>query len=243
MNKTNFLRNTVLTLVPLVCAFSLASTAAVAQSTQQSEFMGAHLQPAVFDGSTQSGWYSFPGQQPKLHFSGDEVRITSRKHSTVLLSRNAETAGSVAEVSLARAPISTSSISGLAVLSDAQHAMVIGLEGGSVILWQLDPVATRIIARQPVNSSSPLEFRVAGGTGTEVHFFWRHKGDISWHRLGDATSNKILASWREPLRFGLLLDGPQGSQVTFSNYRAADSTVASNFAAPAVMTAALVSGQ
>jgi hypothetical protein len=229
MNKNNFLRNAVLSILPLVCAFSFVPTQAVAQNAQQApEFAGAHLQYAVFDGSTQAGWYSFPGQSPKLHFKGDEVRITSQEHSTVLLSRAADTAGLAAEVSLTRAPISTSSISGLAVLSDAQHALVIGLEGGSVVLWQLDPGVARIVARQPVNASSPLEFRVAGGNAADVRFFWRHTGDGAWHPLGDSESNKILASWREPLRFGLLLDGPQGSQVTFSNYRAASSNLASN---------------
>ncbi len=227
MNKTNYLRNMVLSLVPLVCAFSLPSMKAAAQNTQPvQQAVGAHLQYAVYGGSTQAGWYSFPGQSPKLQFKGDEVRITSGQHSTVLLSRAADTSGLSAEVSLRRAPISTSSISGLAVLSDAQHAMVIGLEGGNVVLWQLDPGTARVVARQPVNASSPLEFRVSGGNAADVRFFWRHTGDGAWHPLGDSQSNQVLAGWREPLRFGLLLDGPQGSQVTFSNYRAGSSDLA-----------------
>lgn len=241
MHTTNFLRSTVLSFVPLLCAaVSVAALPAVAQSGAS---MGAHFQPAVYDGSTQSGWYSFPGQQPKLHFSGDEVRITSRKHSTVLLSRTTGVDGSAAEVSLAKAPISTSSISGLAVLADAEHAVVIGLEGGNVVLWQLDPDATRILARQPVNSSAPLQFRVASGNGSDAQFYWRHKGDRAWHQLGNDASDKVLASWREPLRFGLLLDGPQGSQVTFSNYRAAGSSVAAVTVAPAIMAQSLVGGE
>ncbi|MDQ2799540.1 MAG: hypothetical protein M3Y13_07860, partial [Armatimonadota bacterium] len=241
MNKTNFLRTTVLSFIPVVCALSMVATPAAAQSGQpMREFMGGHLQSVVYDGSTRAGWYSFPGQQPKLNFKGDQVRITSREHSTVLLSRaTSDASGSTAEVSLAHPPVSTSSISGLAVLSDSQHAMVIGLEGGSVVLWQLDPVAARIVARQPVNGSSPLEFRVTGGDAANVRFFWRHPGDNAWHPLGDSASNKILASWRQPLSFGLLLDGPQGSQVTFSNYRNASSDMAVN-ATPNVMTAALV---
>ncbi len=244
MNENKFLRNTVLFLVPLVCAFSLTLTQATAQNARQVRgFTGGHLQPVVFDGSTRAGWYSFPGQQPKLHFSGDQVRITSRRQSTVFLSRAADTTGSSAEVSLTSAPISTSSISGLAVLSDAQHAMVIGLEGGSVVLWQLDPVAARIVARQPVNGRSPLEFRVTGGNPADVRFFWRHPGDGAWHPLGDSASNKALSNWREPLRFGLLLDGPRGSQVTFSNYRAVNSDVASNTVPASLMMAGLVSGQ
>ena len=144
---------------------------------------------------------------------------------------------------MTRAPISTSSISGLAVLSDAQHAMVIGLESGSVILWQLDPAGARVVARQPVNASSPLEFRVTGGTPADVRFFWRHQNDGTWHPLGDSESNTILTSWRKPLRFGLLLDGPQGSQVTFSNYRAAHSNVASYSLPSKTMLAMLVNGQ
>lgn len=250
MNTNGFFRNTALFLAPLVCALCLATAPATAQNAQQVRgYMGGHLESVVFDGSTQAGWYSFPGQQPKLRFNGDQVRITSRMHSTVLLSRVADSAGSTAEVSLTRAPISTSSISGLAVLSDAQHAMVIGLEGGSVVLWQLDPAAARIVARHQVNGSSPLEFRVTGGTATDVRFFWRHPGDSAWHPLGDAASNnKILSSWREPLRFGLLLDGPRGSQVTFSNYRADSSDMASNSIPSGVqagntMTASLVNGQ
>ena len=244
MNTNGFFRNTALFLAPMVCALCLAAAPATAQNAQQVRgFMAGHLQSVVFDGSTHAGWYSFPGQQPKLHFNGDQVRITSGLHSTVLLSRVADSADSTAEVSLTHPPISTSSISGLAVLSDAQHAMVIGLEGGSVVLWQLDPAAARIVARQQVNGSSPLEFRVTGGTAADIRFFWRHPGDSAWHPLGDAASNKILSSWREPLRFGLLLDGPRGSQVTFSNYRAASSDMASNSMPSNTMTAALANGQ
>jgi hypothetical protein len=189
--------------------------------------MGAHLQEAVYDGSHQGGWYSFPGQSPRLHFKGDEVRIQSREQSTVLLSRDGGTAGESAEVSLARAPISTSSISGLAVLTDAQHALVIGLEGGRVVLWQLDPGVARVVASQQVNSSAPLEFRVASSSGSDARFYWRHTGDSSWHALGDGAANQVVAGWRAPLRFGLLLDGPQGSQVTFSKYRSAANAIAS----------------
>ncbi len=244
MHNTTFLRNTVLSFTALACAFSLGSTAASAQNIQQTAgFAGAHLVSAVYDGSTRAGWYSFPGQQPKLQFSGDQVRITSRKHSTVLLARAADSAGSAAEVALDRAPISTSSISGLAVLTDAQHAMVIGLEAGNVVLWQLDPAAARIVAVHPVNASSPLEFRVAGGNAADVRFFWRHVGDKSWKSLGDSATSKVLSNWREPLKFGLLLDGPQGSQVTFSNYRAGVAEVASNSLPGNSLTAALVRGQ
>jgi hypothetical protein len=238
MHKTNILRTAALSLSSIVCFLGVMAIPAAAQNGS----MLGHFRSVVYDGSTQAGWYSFPGQQPKLHFSGDQVRITSREHSTVLLSRSADAAGTTAEVSLARAPISTSSISGLAVLTDAQHAMVIGLEGGNVVLWQLDPAAARVVARQPVNGSSPLEFRVTGGNGTDVGFFWRHPKDSAWHPLGNSVSKQILASWREPLRFGLLLDGPQGSQVTFSNYRNATSDMASNFV-PKLLPAALTTGQ
>lgn len=216
MNTKIFLRKMVLSAVPLAYVFSMVAAPASAQ--QLRGYMGAHIQSVVYDRSTQSGWYSFPGQQPKLRFSKNQVRITSRLHSTVLLSRDADASGS-AEVWLAHAPISTSSISGLAVLSDADHAMVIGLDGGDVVLWQLDPLATRIVARQQVNESSLLEFRVTGGGASEVRFFWRHHGDSAWHPLGDPADLSKLTSWREPLRFGLLLDGPQGSEVIFSNYR------------------------
>lgn len=236
MTIQTFLRRMVLSTVPIACAFSMAAMPATAQ--QVAGFAGAHLQTVVFDGSTQAGWYSFPGQSPKLRFKGDQVRITSREHSTVLLSRDADTSGSAAEVWLTHPPVSTSSISGLGVLSDENHAMVIGLEGGSVVLWQLDPDMTRVVARQQVNEDSPLEFRVTGGDATDIRFFWRHRGDSVWHPLGDSAVNHVLTTWREPLRFGLLLDGPQGSQVTFSNYRASSASMAN-----APMQAMLVSGQ
>lgn len=212
MTSPNFLRNTVLSAVSLACALSLAPLQISAQNS-------GHVQNVVFDGSTRAGWYSFPGQQPKLRFKGDALSIKSGKHSTVLLSRVEDPANSAAEVSLVRAPISSSSISGLAVMSDAQHALVIGLEGGRVVLWQLDPDGARLLASRPVNSNSPLEFRVSGNQASNVRFFWRHQGKGVWQPLGDADSAKSLANWRDPLRFGLLLDGPRGSQVTFSNYR------------------------
>lgn len=219
MMKSRFLRSMVSTLVPAVSLIVFAGGNARAQS--------AHLQTVVFDGSTRAGWYSFPGQQPKLKFNGDKVSITSRRHSTVFLSRAAQDGATLAEVSLDKAPASTSSISGLAVMSDPNHAMVIGLESGHVILWQLDPVAARIMARQQVNGNSPLQFRVTGGNGTPARFFWRHKGDAAWHALGSNHTDAVVASWREPVRYGLLLDGPRGSEVTFSNFRSSGSDMAS----------------
>ena len=236
MNAKTFLRKMVLSAVPLACAFSM--TVGQASAQQLKGFTRAHVQSVVFDGSTQAGWYSFPGQSPMLKFKGNQVRITSREHSTVLLSRDSDTSGSAAEVWLMHPPISTSSISGLAVLSDQNHAMVIGLEGGSVVLWQMDPSVTRIVARHQVNESSPLEFRVTGGDATDIHFFWRHRGDSAWHPLGDSAAKSVLTSWRAPLRFGLLLDGPQGSQVTFSNYRASSDSMEDSS-----MQAMLVRGQ
>ena len=218
MMKT-FFRTSILSVAGLFSSFSLLSVQASAQQMPGS--MGAHLQSAVFGGSTRAGWYSYPGQRPKLRFTGNDLRITSRKHSTVMLSRDANTSGSSAEVSLIHAPVSTSSISGLGVMTDAEHAMVIGLEAGNVVLWQLDPAATQVVARQQVNATSPLEFRVTGGDASQVSFFWRHRGDAAWHPLGDTAASQILSTWHGPLHFGLLLDGPQGSQVTFSNYRTA----------------------
>jgi hypothetical protein len=231
MNAFRFLRSMVFTLAPAAGVLCFVAGPALSQS--------AHLQTVVYDGSTRAGWYSFPGQRPKLKFSGDKVSITSRMHSTVLLSRVAEDGATMAEVSLDKAPASTSSITGLAVLSDADHAMVIGLEGGRVVLWQLDPGTARLVSSQTVNGNSPLQFRVTGGNGTPARFFWRHKGDASWHPLGSNHSDAVVASWREPVRYGLLLDGPRGSEVTFSNFRSS----ASDMANAGTMTAALMSGE
>jgi len=242
-------RNSVRSLIPLFCAISMAPTLVCAQRTQPSavaphlQAVAPHLQSVVLDGSTRAGWYSFPGQSPKLTFKGNQVKITSGDHSTVLLSRGSGIANSAAEVSLTQPPSSSSSVSGLAVLSDARHAMVIGLSGGDVVLWQMDPAGAKIVASQPVNADSPLAFRVIGGTPADVRFFWRHQKDGAWHILGNPASNAILSSWPEPLSFGLLLDGPQGSEVTFSDYRAAVPGMAANTPAQNQMTAMLVSGE
>ncbi|MHB1936902.1 MAG: beta-xylosidase family glycoside hydrolase [Acidobacteriaceae bacterium] len=215
--KIHFLRGTLFSAVPLVCAVSMTATQAFAQQTRG--WSAGHVENVVFDGSMQAGWYSFPGQSPKLRFKGDQVRIKSREHSTVLLSRDADASGTAAEVELTRAPKSTSSISGLGLVGDASHAVVIGLGDGSIVLWQLEPNSARVLARQPVNTDSQFEFRVSGSAG-DVRFFWRHQGDSAWHPLGNAAVSRVLTAWQEPLRFGLLLDGPQGSEVVFSNYRA-----------------------
>lgn len=224
MTSTNLLRNTVLSTASLACVLSLAPLQISAQNS-------ARFQNVVFDGSTRAGWYSFPGQRPKLRFKGDALSIKSGKHSTVLLSRVEDPANSAAEVSLVRAPISSSSISGLAVMSDPQHALVIGLEGGSVVLWQLDPDGARRLASRAVNASSPLEFRVSSNHANSVRFFWRHQGHGSWQPLGDADTAKLISNWPDPARFGLLLDGPRGSQVTFRNYRDISGDMARNISA------------
>ena len=215
--KTNFLRGLIFSAVPIVCAVSFTAIPAAAQ--QAGGLSTGHVESIVFDGSTQAGWYSFPGQSPKLHFKGDEVRIKSREHSTVVLSRDAEVSGTAAEVELTRAPKSTSSISGLGLVGDADHAVVIGLGDGSIVLWKLEPNSATVLARQAVNTDSQFEFRVSGGSN-DVRFFWRHQGDSAWHSLGTAAVGRVLTAWQEPLRFGLLLDGPQGSEVVFSKYRA-----------------------
>ncbi|MHB1674346.1 MAG: hypothetical protein ACYCSP_08860 [Acidobacteriaceae bacterium] len=233
--KIHFLRSMAVSAVPFLCAVSMAATQAAAQ--QARGWSTGHLQTVVFDGSTQAGWYSFPGQSPKLRFKGNQVRIKSRKHSTVLLSRDADASGTTAEVLLTRAPKSTSSISGLGLVGDAHHAVVIGLGDGSIVLWQLGPNSATVLARQPVNTDSEFEFRVSGGADN-VRFFWRHQGDAAWHSLGNSAVNRVLTNWQEPLRFGLLLDGPQGSEAVFSNYRASLASEAS-----ASLRATLVAGQ
>ncbi|MHB8303881.1 MAG: beta-xylosidase family glycoside hydrolase [Acidobacteriaceae bacterium] len=221
MIDNKFLRIMVVSVAGVLSSSFLVAAPAAAQQIQG--HAAVRYLPAVFDGSTKTGWYSYPGQSPKLRISGDQVRITSGRHSTVMLSRGVDTASASAEVWLTHAPISTSSISGLGVMGDEDHAMVIGLGDGNVVLWQLDPNTTKVIAQQQVNAASPLQFRVTGGDAAQVRFYWRHRGDAAWHPLGDAASTGMLASWHGPLRFGLVLDGPQGSQVTFSNYHAASS--------------------
>jgi hypothetical protein len=231
--KINYLRGMLFSAVPFLCAVSLTATPASAQ--QVGGWSTGHVETIVFDGSTQAGWYSFPGQSPKLHFKGDQVRIKSREHSTVLLSRDADASGTAAEVELTRAPKSTSSISGLGLVGDADHAVVIGLGDGSIVLWQLEPNSATVLARQPVNTNSQFEFRVSGGGAGDVRFFWRHQGDSAWHPLGNAAVSHVLTAWQEPLRFGLLLDGPQGSEVVFSNYRASLANEASASLRPLVI--------
>ena len=231
--KINFLRGMIFSAVPIVCAVSITATQASAQQVRG--WSAGHVETIVFDGSTQAGWYSFPGQSPKLHFKGDQVRIKSQEHSTVLLSRDADASGTAAEVELTRAPKSTSSISGLGLVGDADHAIVIGLGDGSIVLWQLEPNSAKVLARQPVNTNSQFEFRVSGGGARDVRFFWRHQGDSAWHPLGNTAVNRVLTAWQEPLRFGLLLDGPQGSEVVFSNYRASLANEASAALRPLVV--------
>jgi hypothetical protein len=227
LQMTSSIRYAVFSLISLgfVVVVSLSQGQAQNSQQMQSPFTAQYV-PAVFGGSVQSGWYSYPGEQPRLHIRGDEIRVRSQRDSTVLLSRVVDP-GADAEVSLVRAPISTSSISGLAVLRDQRHALVIGLSDGAVVLWQLDPAGARMIARQPVNANDPLEFRVTGETAANIRFFWRHVGDSSWHPLLAPEANQILARWQSPLKFGLLLDGPLGSEATFRNYRSANPSVAS----------------
>lgn len=211
-------RRLVLSIAPFVCAVSFLPLQANAQQPTQ-QVMAGQLQPIVLNGTTQAGWYLPAAQRPKLTFTGNDVKITSSGRSTVMLSQRTQAAGSAAEVWLTHAPISTSSITGLGVIGDADHAVVIGLEGGDVVLWQLDPDAARVIARRAVNATSPLQFRVIGGENSGSRFFWRHRGDRQWHPLGASSADKLMAGWHQPMHLGLLLDGPRGSQATFSNYR------------------------
>ena len=194
--KINFLRGMIFSAVPIVCAFSITATQASAQ--QARGWSMGHVENVVFDGSTQAGWYSFPGQSPKLHFKGDQVRIKSREHSTVLLSRDADASGTAAEVELTRAPKSTSSISGLGLVGDADHAIVIGLGDGSIVLWQLEPNSAKVLARQPVNTSSQFEFRVSGGgrTGCTVLLAssGRQRLASSGQRCGQSGSNRMAGA-------------------------------------------------
>lgn len=217
--KSKTMRRLALLIAPAVCGISLVSLTAVAQ---QPRFATNHLQPVMLDSAVQSGWKVIPSdQRPKLRFDGTDVQITTRDESMVMLSREIDSADPAAEVWLTRSPASTSSISGLGLLGDSRHAVIIGLEAGRVVLWQLDPTATRILASQPVNSTSPLQFRVSGGSAASARFYWRHKDDKDWHGLGLPAANTALANWKGPMRFGLLLDGPRGSAVTFTGYHAA----------------------
>ena len=140
-----------------------------------------------------------------------------------MLGHTVEGSGEAAEVRLMHSPASPSALSGIGVMSDSEHALVIGLEDGNIVLWRLDPNAARTLARKPIGHDSPLDFRVTGGSPTEVRFYWRHQGEQTWHAFGDPASYADLSDWHQSMRFGLLVDGPMGSQADFSNYREAAS--------------------
>ena len=231
--KINFLRGMIFSAVPIVCAFSITATQASAQ--QARGWSTGHVQNVVFDGSRRRDGIRFPARVPSSISRATRFASNRAKHSTVLLSRDADASGTAAEVELTRAPKSTSSISGLGLVGDANHAMVIGLGDGSIVLWQLEPNSARVLARQTVNTNSQFEFRVSGGDAQDVRFFWRHQGDSAWHPLGNTAVSQVLTAWQEPLRFGLLLDGPQGSEVVFSNYRASLANEASASLRPLVV--------
>lgn len=231
--KIHSFRRLVLSIAPLVCAVSFVPQAHAQQSARPVQ--AAQLQTIVFNGATQHGWYLPAAQRPKLKFTGNELKITSRGRSMVMLSQREQVAGLAAEVWLTHAPVSTSSITGLGVMGDADHALVIGLAGGDVILWQLDPDAARVVARTRVNATSPVEFRVIGEQKDNARFFWRHRGDKQWHPLGSSSSDTLLASWHRPMHLGLLLDGPRGSQATFTDYH----TFSADQVQPRMMAAVL----
>ncbi|HEX4021971.1 MAG TPA: hypothetical protein VHX63_12570 [Acidobacteriaceae bacterium] len=208
-------------MVPLCCMMLLLTVPVIGQQSKNSHPTG--MTPDLFVTTPDSAWLVPAGLTPELRIHGNDMRVGSKDRSLIMLGHTIEGSGEAAEVRLMHSPASPSALSGIGVMSDTEHALVIGLEDGNIVLWKLDPDAARVLARKPVGHDSPLDFRVTGGNIANVRFFWRHQGEQTWHAFGDPASYANLSDWHQSLRFGLLVDGPMGSQADFSDYREAAS--------------------
>ncbi|HUZ04911.1 MAG TPA: hypothetical protein VMU62_06120 [Acidobacteriaceae bacterium] len=208
-------------MVPLCCTMLLLTVPVLGQQQRNTHPTG--MTPDLFVTTPDSAWLVPAGLTPKLSIRGNDLRVGSADRSLIMLGHTIEGSGVAAEVRLVRSPASPSALSGIGVMSDTQHALIIGLEEGNIVLWRLDPDDARVLARKQVGHDSPLDFRVTGGSPTDVRFFWRHQGEQTWHAFGDPASYADLSNWHQSMRFGLLVDGPMGSQADFSDYREAAS--------------------
>jgi hypothetical protein len=203
----------------LGCLMLLLAMPSMGQQPTNSQ--STKVSPDLFVTTPDSSWLVPAGMVPKLRIQGDELRVGAKNRSFIQLGHSIEGPGIAAEVRLVQLPASPSALSGIGVMSDTEHALVIGIEDGNLVLWRLDPEDARILARKPIGHDSPLDFRVTGGSISEVRFFWRHQGEASWHAFGNPASYANLSKWNQSMRFGLVVDGPMGSQAEFSNYREA----------------------
>lgn len=206
-------------MVPLSCMLLLLTVPVVGQQPKNSHPTGTT--PDLFVTTPDSSWLVPAGLTPNLRIRGTDLRVGSKDRSLIMLGHTVEASGVAAEVRLNHSPASPSALSGIGVMSDTEHALVIGLEDGNIVLWKLDPDASRILARKQIGHDSPLDFRVTGGSIADVRFYWRHQGDRNWHAFGDPATYANLSDWHQSMRFGLLVDGPMGSQADFSDYREA----------------------
>lgn len=200
----------------LVCLGTVASVPARGQ--QASSCAPATVQPDPFVSMPNSTWLVPAGAGPRLRVRGKDLIVRTRDQSFLELAGSPEGPGEAAAVKLVRLPASPSALSGLGVMRDTEHALVIGIEDGNIVLWQLKDGEARVLENKPIGYGRPTEFRVAGGKNGQVQFFWRHQGEKAWHAFGSAADCAGLSQEGQPMRFGLVVDGPLGSQAEFRDY-------------------------
>ena len=199
------------------CALLFFSGSGFAQQTILST--PAETASDVFVPAPDSDWMVPFGQSCDFIVHQKTFQIGSTDSSLVMLAHAAAGSGVAAEVQLLHTPASSSAISGLGIMSDARHALVIGLEDDDVVLWELAPEGVRVLSRRPIGHGLPLEFRVIGGSIPNARFYWRYKRERVWHVFGNPASYAHLSHWPRSAFFGLLVDGPLGSQAVFREYQ------------------------
>ena len=166
-----------------------------------------------------SRWMVPYGTVPYLEIRHNKLRVTSVDNSLVLLAHDIQGAGVAAEVRLLSSPASSSAICGLGVMADSEHALVIGVANGEIVLWKLGVQEAGILARKLVGHDLNLELRVTGGSAQEIRFYWRHHNEQTWHAMSAPAEQMNVTDGTSTLRFGLLMDGPLGSMAEFADYR------------------------
>ncbi|HWR14646.1 MAG TPA: family 43 glycosylhydrolase [Terriglobales bacterium] len=110
---------------------------------------------------------------------------------------------------------------GISAFGDLNNAIGIGVQNGTLTLWELRENKMRTLATGKVRKSAPVRLRVAAKDGHTVQFSFSSDEGKSWKDLGDNLSAMFLPPWDRSIRLALFTGGSlEPAQFTYFRMKA-----------------------
>jgi len=153
------------------------------------------------------------GREPAVHVFGGKLTIEAPTNGgQAFIARSPLASAYTARVGVL--PTGTAA-GGLAIIGDAKNEVGLSRRDGELELWRRDQEERPVLWTKGEAPGKVMWLRVSSAGNEEASFSFSADGKV-WSPAGVSVSLKELLPWDQGLRVGLLVDGPAGSSVSFT---------------------------